>query len=406
MTRVAFIDATAGIAGDMCLGALVDAGLPPSVLQDIATRLDLGSLEVRHAPMDKGAIRATKVDVVLDGTVIEGEADTHHHDHAHHPDHEHRTLADVIALLERLGPLDERPLSDARRTFELLAEAEGRVHGRSPDEVHFHEVGAADALVDIAGTCVGLHHFGVDRVIVSALPWSTGTVHAAHGTMSLPAPATAFLMEGHPITGRGEHFEQVTPTGAALVKALCAGTELPSGFTPRHIGFGAGNHPGGALPNVVRIVIGDVTGSDTGDEVIELATNLDDTTAQISARTLDRVLAAGALDAWIAPVTMKKGRAGAVLHVLARPEDVAGVETVIFTETPTLGIRRHATRRTILARSFETVETPWGPVRMKVRETPDGREATPEHDDCRALADAHDVPLRKVIDAAQRAWAG
>ncbi|MDJ0976857.1 MAG: nickel pincer cofactor biosynthesis protein LarC [Planctomycetota bacterium] len=403
MTRVAYIDATAGIAGDMCLGALLDCGLRLDVLEGVARGLDLGDLRVQAERVMKGPIAATKVDVVFHGEPIVGAGDTH----SHHDGHAHRTLADVLELLSRLGDLDQGPLAHARRAFELLAEAEGRVHGKAPADVHFHEVGAADALVDIAGTCIGLAALDVEQVFVSALPWSTGTVEAAHGTMALPAPATAYLMEGFPTTGTGEAFEQVTPTGAALVRALAeTGASLPA-FTPEAIGFGAGTHPGGRLPNVVRIAIGEAAeAAPAEDDVIELATNLDDATAQVTARALEQVMSAGALDAWIVPATMKKGRAGAVLHVLAEPADVARIESILFAETPTLGVRRHASRRTVLARRHESVETPWGAVRMKVRDTPGGPEATPEHDDCRDLADAHGVALRKVIEAAQRAWSG
>lgn len=401
MTRIAYIDATAGIAGDMCLGALVDCGLDVDVLSRVARDLALGDLEVRVERVMKGPIAATKVDVVLGGEPIVGAGDTH----GHHGAHASRTLAEVLDVLGRLGDLDARPLCHARRAFELLAEAEGRVHGKAPSEVHFHEVGAADALVDIAGTCIGLHALGVERVYVSALPWSTGTVRAAHGTMALPAPATAFLLEGRPTTGAGEAFEQVTPTGAALVRALAEVGAVPPAFTPARTGFGAGTHPGGRLPNVVRITVGEsAVGSIGADTVVELATNLDDATAQVTARAVQQVLSAGALDAWIVPATMKKGRPGAVLHVLVEPADVARIEALLFAETPTLGVRHHAAERSVLARRHEPVETPWGPVRMKVRETPAGPEATPEHDDCRDLADAHDVPLRRVIEAAQRAW--
>lgn len=408
MTRVAFLDASAGIAGDMCLGALVDAGLPLDVLQDMATRLELGDLRVTAEPVDKHALRAVQVEVRLDGKPIEGPDDAHAHvpsaEAAHTHTHAHRTLADVLSLLERLGDVSTGPLAQAASAFRALAEAEGRVHGQPPEAVHFHEVGAADALVDIAGTCLGLAHLGVERVYVSPLPWSTGTVQAAHGTLPLPAPATARLMAGHPTTGQGEAFEQVTPTGAALVRVLAAGTCPPAGFVPETTGLGAGHHPGGALPNVVRLVIGTVQEAGAPEDVVELATNLDDATAQVTAHAMSRVLEAGALDAWIVPTTMKKGRAGAVLHVLAEPADVGALEAVLFAETPTLGIRRHPVSRHVLTRRHVAVETPYGEVRMKVRETPTGPAATPEYEDARALAEAGDVPLQAVLDAAQHAW--
>ncbi len=404
MTRVAFVDAAAGCAGDMFLGALVDAGLPLSTLEDVVRRLRLDGVTVTAQRVNRGALRATKVDVRKNGQVIEGDEDAHAHDEHRHGHGTHRTLKDVLAILSRLGDLDTPPLSWARDTFVALADAEGRVHGKPADEVHFHEVGMDDALVDIAGTCLGLHALGVEEVRVSPLPWGRGSVHAAHGDMALPAPATALLMEGRPTTPSDATYEEVTPTGAALVRALASGDGVPAGFVPSATGFGAGTLTRTRLPNVVRLVVGDVASEAPPSEAVQLETNLDDATAQVSARALERVLEEGALDAWLTPATMKKGRQGAVLSVLVRPEDAARIETVLFRETPTLGVRRHAVRRTVLARRHETVATPWGDVRIKVRETPDGAEGTPEFEDARKLADEHDVPVRRVLDAAQRAW--
>ncbi len=401
MTRVAFVDAPAGCAGDMFLGALVDAGLPLAVLEEVVDGLGLDGVELRVTHVERGAIRATKVDVCKDGRPIEGADDVHGHEgHGHG-----RTLADVVAALERLGEITAPPLDKAAHTFRLLADAEARVHGKQPTDVHFHEVGAVDALVDVAGTCVGLHHLGVEAVHVSPLPWSRGTVETQHGTLPLPAPATAILLEGHPTAASEETYEQVTPTGAALVRALAVGSRPPDGFVPRATGFGAGSYDRSRLPNVVRLVLGDVTATAGRDEALLLETNLDDVTGQVVAYTVERLLAAGALDAWWTAVTMKKGRPGVVLSALARPEDAATVENVLFRETPTLGVRRRRVERRVLQRSMGEVKTPWGLVRVKVRDAPGGHCATPEYEDCRRIAEQHGVPLREVIEAAVRAWA-
>jgi uncharacterized protein (TIGR00299 family) protein len=273
--------------------------------------------------------------------------------------------------------------------------------------VRFHEVGALDALVDVTGTCVGLHALGVTEVRVGALPWPAGgSVRTAHGDLPLPVPAVAHLLVGHPTFPGGERFEQVTPTGAALVKALARGSSVPAGFVPRVVGVGAGTRDAGRLPNVLRIVLGDAESAGEAADAVLLETNLDDATGQAVARAMERALAEGALDAWTVPATMKKGRPGLVVSVLARPEDAARLEAVLFAETPTLGVRRRTVARTVLAREHVTVSTPWGPVRMKVRDGPAGRDATPEHDDCRRLADAHGLPLRDVVEAACRAWSG
>lgn len=409
MTRMALLDAPAGIAGDMLLGALLDAGLPVAVLEDVVDRLGFDGVSLRVERVMRGALSATKVDVLKDGRVIEGQDDAHLHDHDHDDDHDHahghgRTLADVLAILGRAGDLDAGPWAQAAAAFRHLAEAEARVHGVQPSTVHFHEVGAIDALVDIAGACVGLHHLGVEQVIAGPLPWGSGTVETQHGTMPIPAPAAAVLLEGHPTVPSAETYEQVTPTGAALVRVLARGHTLPAGFVPEATGHGAGTYDRSRLPNVVRLVLGtQVAGADR-DQAVLLETNLDDASGQVAAYALERALAAGALDVWFTPVTMKKGRPGVVLSVLVRPEDAARLETVLFDETPTLGIRRRTVGRSILARRHDEVATPFGTVRMKVRSAPSGEAATPEYEDCAALASARGVPLRAVIEAAQAAW--
>lgn len=416
-STVAYLDVTAGVAGDMCLGALVDAGLPLGVLEEIVAALGLDGVRVVARRVTKGALAATKVDVVLPGRPApapEAFPPGERHPHVHGPvttgdaahAHPHRTLADVLAIVRRAKGLAPEGLADAVRTFTLLAEAEGKVHGIPAEAVHFHEVGALDALVDVVGTCVGLRRLGVLEVRTSALPWSTGRVRAAHGELPLPAPAVTHLLLGHPTYPSAEAFEQVTPTGAALVRALSRGFEPPTGFVPRAVGVGAGDHPGGRLPNVVRVVLGETGGDLTPTDAVLLETNLDDATGQQLGHAIERAMAAGALDAWAVPATMKKGRPGTVLAVLAEPAAVAALEAVLLRETPTLGVRRTAVARTVLPRRTVAVGTPYGPVHVKVRTTPWGDEATPEYEDCRAAADRTGVSWRVVASAAVSAWAG
>lgn len=405
----AFLDAPAGCAGDMFLGALVALGVEPAFFQDLADRMGLDDVTVAASPVTRGAFAATKVDVVLRGVPVDTHGDVHHTHHhetssGHHP-HGHTTLADVTARLARLGDLEQAPWSQAHAAFRALAEAEAKVHGTTPEAVHFHEVGAADALVDIAGTCAGLHHLGVRRVVAGPLPWGQGTIDCAHGTMPNPAPATVELLTGHPTVPSTAQYEQVTPTGAALVRVLSSGTAPPPGFTPTQVGIGAGTHPGEGLPNVVRIVLGTMDDAPTPREtVLLLETNLDDASGQVIGRALERLLAEGALDVWTTPVTMKKGRPGVIVSALCPVAARARVEAVFFRETPTLGVRVQHVERSVLPRTVETVETPWGTVRVKVRTGPDGREATPEYDDCRQRADEHDVPVRRVLEAALQSW--
>lgn len=400
MTTFAFVDARAGCAGDMFLGALVDAGLDVETLQEVAAALGLDHVRVSARAVEQGPLAATKVDVAIHGEI---ETPDTHLAQAADASHGHRTLAEILNVVRSATALPEAARQDAERVFGRLAEAEARVHGRSVDEVHFHEVGAADALVDVVGTCVGLRRLGVEEVRVGPLPWSTGEIVTAHGALPLPPPAVAHLLEGHP-TFPGETREQVTPTGAALVAALSRGTTIPAGFVPRRTGHGAGSQAGERLPNVVRLILGDTSDDETPVDAVLLEANLDDATGQEAARALDRALEAGALDAWSTAVTMKKGRPGLVLSVLVRPAEVERIERILFEETPTLGVRRHAVARTVLPRRHVEVPTPYGPVRVKVRETPTGPAATPEHDDCLRLAKAQGVALARVLDAARAAW--
>jgi hypothetical protein len=405
-TTVAFLDLAAGVAGDMCLGALVDAGLPLSALEEVVAALGLRDVTLRARRVRKGPLAATKVDVVLPSGVEHPHGHPHVHgaEEAHGADHGHRTLAEVLAVLRGARGLPPEGMADAVRAFTLLADAEARVHGVPPEEVRFHEVGAVDALVDVVGTCVGLRRLGVLEVRAGPLPWFSGRVRAAHGDLALPAPAVALLMQGHPTYPSGETFEQVTPTGAAIVRALSRGTEPPVGFVPRAVGLGAGDHPGGRLPNVVRLVVGETGGEATGSDAVLLETNLDDATGQEAGHALRAALAAGALDAWAVPVTMKKGRPGVVLCVLAAPADVPALEALLFRETPTLGVRRQAVSRTTIPRRLIAVSTPYGPVHVKVRTTPTGEDATPEYEDCRRVGERAGVPWRRVSEAARRSW--
>ena len=417
---VAFLDVSAGVAGDMCLGALVDAGLPLAVLEGVVAALGLEGVTLRARAVRKGAFAATKVDVLLPGVPepapessggaggAGGAGHRHPHVHdAHHPheaSHPHRRLADVLKILRDAKGLPAEAVADAVRTFTLLADAEGRVHGIAPGDVHFHEVGAVDALVDVVGTCVGLVRLGVREVRASALPWFTGRVRSAHGELALPAPAVILLMEGHPTYPSGETFEQVTPTGAALVRALSRGHLPPPGFVPRRTGVGAGDHPGGKLANVVRLVLGDVGPAVSPTDAILLETNLDDATGQEIGHAIERALASGALDAWAVASVMKKGRPGVVLCVLAEPSTASTLEDVLLRETPTIGIRRHAVERRVLPRRLVPVTTRYGVVHVKARETPGGEEGTPEFEDCRLAATRAGVSWRDVAAAALAAW--
>ena len=295
----------------------------------------------------------------------------------------------------------------ALRTFELLAQAEAKIHGMPVEEAHFHEVGSVDAIVDIVCGAVGLCSLNVDCWYASPINTGSGFIDCAHGRFPVPAPATAELLKGVPTYAAGPKKELTTPTGAALLRALgCSFGEAP-GMVAEAIGYGAGTRNPERFPNVLRLTIGESTVTDANqDRVTVLECAIDDATPQVLAYAMELALENGALDAMAAAVTMKKGRLGALLTVLAKPEDAAAIEALLFRETTTLGIRRRSEERVILDRSFVTVETAFGRIRVKVASRGDEqRNAMPEYEDCRRAAREHGAPLKLVIEAALAAFA-
>lgn len=385
--RIAYFDLIGGAAGDMILAALLDAGAPEAALRAGIDKLGLDvSLAVGRT--ERRGLSATTVDVTP------GASEGHHHRH----------LPDVLAILEA-GELPARALARARRVFEALARAEGEVHGVPPEQVHFHEVGAVDAIVDVAGACLALELLGVDRVEVGPFPLAGGTVKAAHGTIPLPAPATLRLLEavGAPVEGRPGQGELVTPTGAAVLSALAERFGPYPQARLQRTGYGAGRReaPADAAPNLLRVALAEPTSADTPGLVVQLEANLDDDTGERLAYLAEACFAAGALDAWFTPIQMKKGRPGVTLAVLA-PQALAGaLEDLILRESSSLGVRRSPRTRSVLPREEVTVETPWGAVRVKLATRPDGSQSrAPEFDDCARLARDAGVPLRRVYEAA------
>lgn len=456
--QVARLECFAGISGDMLLGALIDAGAPLGPLCEAVAALGL-SAEVRISKVDRSGIHSTKADVLLDGHLAERAAEAsspgvsgpvhthadsahgHPHDHGiggehaphdddhpaqHHKHHSHRNLAAIRAILAA-APLSEGAKALSYRAFDFLAEAEGRVHGISPDEVHFHEVGAVDAIVDIVGCAVAVDLLGLEHWYASAVNVGSGFVNCAHGRFPVPAPATAALLREAPIYSAGPEMEMATPTGAALMRALGCRFETPGALRSSAIGYGAGTRNPAGFPNVLRLTIGeaepfaaigqsrDFTGQsrdftgrsrDFDDEkitVIECA--LDDLTPQVLAYTAQLAMERGALDVMTSPVTMKKGRMGTLLTVLSRPADARGLEELLFRETSTLGMRVREEGRLILTRETMPVQTEFGEIRMKVGSwRGEAMNVAPEFEDCRRAAEAGDVPLKRVMQAAMAEW--
>jgi uncharacterized protein (TIGR00299 family) protein len=455
--RIGYLECFAGISGDMLLGALIDAGVSPDLLQRTAKALSIGAeLHIHH--VDRSGIRSTKVDVLENGKLAEAAGHDHGHDHSHEHTHAHehshghthehthedghthshahthgRSWKQIRELIQQAAlPEDARAL--ALTTFERLAHAEGKIHGIPPEDVHFHEVGSVDTITDIVCSAVGLCSLGVERWHASPVNVGSGFVECAHGTFPVPAPATAELLKGVPTYSAGPKKELVTPTGAALLRALnCIYDDAPR-FAAETIGYGAGTRNPDRFPNVLRLSIGEstVTASESqfthaleGDglqpvrsaskqnealaseenTVTVLECAIDDASPQVLAHALELAIENGALDAMAAPVTMKKGRLGTLLTVLAKPEDASALEALLFRETTTLGIRRRSEQRTILHRDFVTVDTLYGKIRVKVGGSEGAPlNAMPEYEDCRRAAREHAAPLKAVTEAAMIAF--
>ncbi len=388
----AYFDCFNGAGGDMIVASLIDAGADASALRDGLSSLAVSGFEIFIEKVTKQGFAATRFNVHLDESA----------------DQPHRHLKHVVEIINQ-SSLPMAVKEKSIRIFERLATAEAAVHGTTIEKVHFHEVGAIDAIIDVTGAVFALHLLGVDRVMCSAIPVGSGTVTCQHGVMPVPAPATAELLKGIPIAATNETGELTTPTAAAVLTTLAEGFGPLPPMSIQTIGFGAGTRDGQTRPNVLRVMLGDETnqaaipGTET-DLISVLETNLDDTTPEIVGYCMERLLEAGALDAYAMPIQMKKSRPGLILTVLCEAGQVSSLERIIFSETKTLGVRRMEARRTKLSRRLEKVTTPFGLIGMKIATFDDTAQASPEYEDCRAAAMAYNVPIGDVMAAARMAW--
>lgn len=440
--RIAYLDCFSGISGDMFLGALLDAGLPVRVLEDTVTELNrAAALDVRleTSRTMRNGISATKVDVWVGGEKDEPRLEHHRHQpHRHGHTHEHahenvlghqhrhtppsgtavlehsphrglREIREIIGALRISEPARQRALA----IFEALGVAEAKVHNTDIEKVHFHEVGAADAIVDIVCASVGSQELGIDQWICSPLNLGSGTVQCAHGEFPVPAPATAELLKDAPVYSSRIPAELVTPTGAAIVRVLAGtfGTLPPLKISA--IGYGAGTRNFDGHANVLRLMIGEPLASadsnvltGAGEETIAvLEANLDDANPQIVGYVMERLLEEGALDVFCVPVQMKKNRQGVLLTVLAEPALAERMANIIFSESTTLGVRTRQEERLVLERRWEKVETPWGEVRIKLAgQKGSETNVAPEYEDCRRIAREHQIPLKRVMQEALRVY--
>ena len=381
--KTAYLDAFSGLSGDMIAGALLDCGVEFAELRRALDSLPVRGYRIATRRKIVSGISATKFDV----EVLEPQPARH--------------LSEIRALIEA-GDLPASVKRDANAIFAALAGAEAKVHHTSPEEVHFHEVGAVDSIADVIASAWGLDRLGIDRVLVSALPAGSGLVRSAHGVIPAPAPATAELLTGFEIRLGDGPAEMVTPTGAAVLKALARPAPVPCAFEIEKVGYGAGSREFSDRPNVLRIMVGAERQAFASDEIVEIATNIDDLNPQVYDHVAERLFTAGARDVTITPTIMKKGRPGVTLAVLADAALRERLAAVLFAETSTIGIRFHPVSRLKLNRAIVKVATRWGEIGVKVSGPDGGAPATlaPEYDDCRRAALEHRVPLRQVMEDA------
>jgi uncharacterized protein (TIGR00299 family) protein len=368
----------------MILGALVDVGVSLDALRGELAKLGLPGWRLAAREVRRGAFRATKVDVEVEGGA-----------------HEHRHLADIVRILEASGLA--RPVVDgAVRIFRRLAEAEARAHGSSVDEVHFHEVGAVDAIVDVTGAVVALGLLGAETIHVSALPIGGGFVESAHGRMPIPGPGTAELLRNFPVVDTGVQMELVTPTGAAILTTLAAGAGRMPAMTVERVGYGAGSRDLPGTPNVLRVFVGEVAGSPATETVAQVETTIDDMSPQLYEPLMERLFEAGALDVFLTPVIMKRSRPGTVLTALCAPERVGDLSRVLFEESSTIGLRWTEVSRARLEREMVTIQTAYGALPFKVSRLA-GRvvTVTPEFADVVRLAREKSLAVREVLEQAR-----
>jgi hypothetical protein len=455
--RTAYLECFSGISGDMLLGALVDAGVSFDLLAETAASLNVGA-RLEHRRLSRGGIAGTKVDVLTpdDDSPEHTHGHQHEHDahaahsqgsttaHAHsqpheeahehvHPhehegghehshghehagdphehrashSHEHRSLSAILAII-RAAPLSETVKQRSIRAFQLLGEAEAAIHQMPIEEVHFHEVGAVDTIVDIVCSAVGAEALGVDRWLCSALNVGSGTVKCAHGILPVPAPATLALLGDAPVYAAGPAMERVTPTGAALLRMLDVSYGTLPAMRISSSGYGAGGKDLTGLPNLVRLLVGDdgycVEAPREPLAIIE--TVIDDSNPQLLGYVSDLLLDNGASDVYRTAIQMKKGRSGVQLTVLCHPDRMPALREIVFRETTTIGLHWRFDQKMALVREFAPVETPWGTVNIKIARWTDGSvcNTQPEYEDCRRIAERHNLPLKQVLQQAMQAY--
>ncbi len=377
--RIAYFDTVGGISGDMTLGAFVSAGLPIDELKDEIAKLNLQGVELEARHLTRNGITAVKVDVVISAK------QTHH-----------RHLGDILAIIDG-SSLSSRVKGDAKKIFSEVARAEAKVHQSTIEKIHFHEVGALDSIVDIVGAAVCLEKFRIDGVYSSPVRLgSGGFIDTEHGKLPLPGPAAAEILTGYPTILTSIPYELTTPTGAAIIKSLSSGVLSSEQFRIESIGYGAGSRELPDIPNLLRVIIGDLPDNYGTDELVMVETNIDDMNPEIYPFVIEQLLAAGANDAYMVPIIMKKGRPGMLLSTLVSRSKLETISQVLFAQTTTIGLRVIPTERKKLHREERNIETKFGTVRYKAIMMDGDERLVPEYEECRRLAMEHHIPLMKI----------
>ena len=392
--KILYYDCFAGISGDMNLGAMIDLGVEPDFLTAELQKLNLDGYEIRVSRQERKGIEGTRVEVIL--TEEEHEHCHENHNSHVHEHHAHRNLNDIEKIICE-SELSEKVKSMSLDIFRLIAQAEAKIHGKTIEEVHFHEVGALDSIVDIVGAAISINYLAPDRIIASPVEMGGGFVNCAHGIFPVPAPATLEIMKGKPMKLGAVPYETATPTGVAILAVLADEFTEKTAFTILKTGYGIGSRDT-EIPNVLRVSIADISEETVNAALIDC--NIDDMSPERYAYVMEKLFESGADDVFLQNIIMKKTRPAVMLSVLCAPEKRTEIERILFTETTTLGVREHFVKKTMLERCTSTIDSPWGQIRIKEAYYQGKKiRSKPEYEDCAAIARKHDISIEKVYQS-------
>ncbi len=390
--KVAYLDTFSGLSGDMMIGALISAGLPFEYLKTELEKLDLSEYDITYRAVQKKSITAIKFDV---------HTEQQHHHAEHHTDienhHHGKSYSEIIKLIDG-SQLSERVKTTAKKIFQVIGEAEAKIHNVKLEDVHFHEIGAIDSIIDIVGCAIGLDYFNIESVYTSIVPLGKGFVETQHGKMPVPAPATMEILKDYPVTFLDIPFELTTPTGAGIIKALSRGLITNQKLKISLIGYGAGSKEIKEIPNLFRLLIGEFVENYSIEESFIIETNIDDMNPEFYPFVIEKLINAGAHDAYLIPVIMKKGRPGVVLSTLCENHKIDQLLDIIYKETTTLGVRILKVDRRKLQRDFETILTKFGEMKVKVIYAAGKKKFIPEFEECKKIAIEKNIPISEIYN--------